>query len=100
MMTYAFLTLNDDTEIAHSELKEDGTVKVYVETPDEMGFRSACCVLPQYEWQCVHRYSLAEIRYLEEVLRSTAHLIMRFAAEGGFDSADKADKEESVAPAL
>ena len=34
-MMYHYLTLNDDTEITHSEMKEDGSVKVYIETPDE-----------------------------------------------------------------
>ena len=33
-MMYPFMTLNDDTEITHSEMKEDGRVKVYIETPD------------------------------------------------------------------
>ena len=32
-MMYPFLTLNDDTEITHSEMKPDGQVKVYIETP-------------------------------------------------------------------
>ena len=36
-MMYPFMTLNDDTEITHSEMKIDGTVKVYIETPDETG---------------------------------------------------------------
>ena len=34
-MMYPFLTLNDNTEITHSEMKCDGRVKVYIETPDE-----------------------------------------------------------------
>ena len=34
-MMYPFMTLNDDTEITHSEMKPDGRVKVYIETPDE-----------------------------------------------------------------
>ena len=34
-MMYPFMTLNDDTEITHSEMKPDGKVKVYIETPDE-----------------------------------------------------------------
>ena len=39
-MMYPFMTLNDDTEITHSEMKEDGRVKVYIETPDaEGGYR-------------------------------------------------------------
>lgn len=92
-MSYPFLTLNDDTEIAHSELQADGSVKVYIETPDEQGFRCACCILPRYEWQDIHRYSKEQINYFEQILRSTAHLIIRFAAEGGFDSADLEEKE-------
>ena len=34
-MMYLFMKLNDETEIVHSDMKEDGTVKVYIETPDE-----------------------------------------------------------------
>ena len=33
-MLYPFMTLNDNTEIVHSEMKPDGRVKVYIETPD------------------------------------------------------------------
>ena len=31
----SFMTLNDDTEITHSEMLPDGKVKVYIETPDD-----------------------------------------------------------------
>ena len=41
-MMYPYLTLNDDTEITHSELRQNGRVKVYIETPDERdGFHDA-----------------------------------------------------------
>ena len=30
-MMYPFMTLNDETEIVHSEMKRDGRVKVYIE---------------------------------------------------------------------
>ena len=30
-MMYPYMTLNDDTEITHSEMKDDGSVKVYIE---------------------------------------------------------------------
>ena len=33
-MMYPYMTLNDDTEITHSEMKPDGRVKVFIETPD------------------------------------------------------------------
>ena len=43
-MMYPFMTLNDETEITHSEMKADGRVKVYIETPHEKdGFHSAVC---------------------------------------------------------
>ena len=33
-MMYPYMTFNDGTEITHSEMKPDGQVKVYIETPD------------------------------------------------------------------
>ena len=45
-MMYPFMTLNDNTEITHSEMKPDGKVKVYIETPDEKYcFKHATCWL-------------------------------------------------------
>ncbi|CVI65679.1 hypothetical protein NDGK_00286 [Clostridiales bacterium CHKCI001] len=40
-MMYPYMTLNDDTEITHLEMKPDGRVKVYIETPVENGFHNA-----------------------------------------------------------
>ena len=57
-MMYPYLTLNDDTEITHSEMKADGKVKVYIETPDEFGgFHNATCWLPDYRWEDIEGYS-------------------------------------------
>ena len=87
-MMYPFLTLEDNTEIVHSEMREDGTVKVYIETPDEnYGFRHASCIIPGYKWQDIYHYSDSDIRYLEKIIRSTSHLIIEFSQEGGFDNA-------------
>ncbi|MBR4289077.1 MAG: hypothetical protein IKT52_00340 [Oscillospiraceae bacterium] len=87
-MMYPFLTLDDSAEIVHSEMRPDGTVKVYVEKPDETDcFHSAFCILPGYQWQDVSGFSPDELTRYEEVIRSTAHLILQFSQEGGFDSA-------------
>ena len=87
-MMYPFLTLDDDTEITHSEMKPDGRVKVYVEKPDEKDcFHSAICWLPDYKWEAVEGLSEAEIKRCQNVIESTAHLILRFAQEGGFEHA-------------
>ena len=77
-MMYPFLTLDDGTEIVHSEMHSDGTVKVYMEK---------LCWLPSYRWEDISGFSQPELSRCAEVIRSTAHLILRFAQEGGFDSA-------------
>ena len=87
-MMYPFLTLEDETEIVHSEALDDGRVKVYIEKPDaEDCFHSAVCYLPGYEWREVSGFSDEEIARYQEILESTAHLILRFAREGGFENA-------------
>ena len=87
-MIYPFMTLDDGTEIVHSERKPDGRVKVYMEKPDEkMCFHSAVCWLPGYQWESVNGFSEDERVYLESVVKSTAHLIMEFADTGGFNNA-------------
>ena len=85
---YPFLTLNDETEIVHSEMKEDGSVKVYMERPDEkLCFKHATCYLPAYTWEDIVGFTQDEIAYFQEVIESTAHLILRFAQGGGVENA-------------
>ena len=79
-MMYPFLTLDDNTEIVHSEMRPDGTVKVYLERPD-------ACYLPSYTWEDVEGFTQVEINRYQEVIESTAHLILQFSQEGGFDHA-------------
>lgn len=87
-MMYPFLTLSDGTEIVHSELLPDDSVKVYVEKPDEKDcFHTATCYLPSYRWEDVNGFGTDEIERYREVIESTAHLILRFAKEGGLDNA-------------
>lgn len=83
-MMYPFMTLNDDTEITHSEMKPDGSVKVYIETPDDDGgFHNATCWLPEYRWEDIKGYSKEDLDKFDEIIRSTAHLIMEFSQNGG-----------------
>ena len=87
-MMYPFLTLNDETEIVHSEMKPDGTVKVYIEKPDEKDcFHHATCYLPGYKWEEVYGCSDGDIEKFMEILESTANLIMEFSKDGGFENA-------------
>ncbi len=83
-MMYPYMTLKDDTEIVHSELLKDGSVKVYIETPDEKdGFHNAFCYLPEYRWEKVNGYSSAEIAGFTKILQNNAHLILEYAQKGG-----------------
>lgn len=87
-MLYPLMTLNDGTEIVHSEMKTDGKVKVCIETPDErLGFKSATCWLPEYKWENIVGYSEEEQKYFKNLVKSMAHLILEFSQTGGFDSA-------------
>lgn len=87
-MVYPFMTLDDDTEIVHSEMKADGQVRVYLEKPDEKEcFYTATCWLPAYRWEGIVGFSKEDIQRYEEIIRSTAHLIIRFSQDGGFQNA-------------
>lgn len=89
-MMYPFMTLNDKTEIVHSEAYIDNnieTVKVYFEKPINGGFNSAECYLPSYEWKNINGFTEEEINSFQELLKSTAHIIISLAREGGFENA-------------
>ena len=76
-MMYPFMTLDDSTEIVHSEMKEDGRVKVYLERPDARDcFHHATCWLPGYDWEGVFGFSPEDMERFQEVIQSTAHLIL------------------------
>ena len=85
-MLYPYMTLPDETEIVHSGIIEaDGEKKVIVhfERPTQQGFDSARCELPAYKWLSQDGYSTDEIKQFEQLLRSNAHLLYRYAASGG-----------------
>lgn len=89
-MMYPFMTLNDNTEIVHSEAcMQNGveTVKVYFERPVPNGFHTATCWLPEYRWEDIVGFNKQEIAYFQEFVESTAHIIFELAREGGFNHA-------------
>ena len=87
-MMHPFMTLNDGTEIVHSDLDDSGKVKVYIEKPDARDcFHHATCYLPDYTWEDVFGFDSKEMDYYNELISSTAHLIIEFAANGGFENA-------------
>ena len=88
-MRYPFMTLNDDTEITYSSPIQNGDsiqVRVDMETPTENGFKSASCVLPGYQWTN-NGYSELELANMKSLIKSVAHLLIRYSQEGGIESA-------------
>ncbi len=93
---YPFLTLTDETEIVYSELLSDGTVEVYIEKPDEKDcFHSASCFLPGYVWKNINGFTKKEIKRYQDIIESSAHLILNFAQKGGSENASNFKKLES-----
>ena len=87
-MMYPYLTLDEDTEIVHSEMDEDGFVKVYIEKADEDdGFHSAYCILPTYEWREINGFSDSQIKIYQSIIEKNAHMILELSQLGGFDNA-------------
>ena len=87
-MMYPFMTLPDETEITHSEYLDGGKVKVYVEKPDAKDcFHHMTCYLPEYEIEDVYGFGEDEVDRYMEIIKSTAHLMMEFSKEGGFEHA-------------
>lgn len=82
-MLYPYMTFNDYTEVTHSQIQNDGTVKVYIETPVEGGFKDLTCILPEYKW-INHGYTEEELSHWKEYVQNNAHIIMELAKEGGF----------------
>ena len=83
---YPYITLADETEIVHSHLiqKDDmDMVEVHFERAVDNGFYSARCVLPTYECKFTEGFSVEEIKFFEELLRQNAHLLYRYAGQGG-----------------
>lgn len=89
-MMYAFMTLDDETEIVHSNIimhDQKENVKVYFEKPIEGGFKSGTCYLPDYRWEDIVGFSEEDINKFNDILQSTSHLIIRFARQGGLGNA-------------
>ena len=71
IIMYPFLQLDDGTEIVHSQMHEDGSVKIYIEKPDETdGFHNAYCRLPGYQWSDIYGFSETEIEKYQKIIES------------------------------
>lgn len=74
---YPLMTLDDHTEIVHSEMLPEQRVKVYIEKPDEKDcFHHATCFIPGYQWEDVYGFDEKDIQRYQEIIESMVHLIL------------------------
>ena len=94
MAVYPFMTINDDIEVVHTELRADNTVKVYFEQPVEAGFNSVECTIPEYKWEKNKGFNEEQLKYLDKYLHDVEDIIFELAAEGGFEACKDTENEQ------
>lgn len=80
-MLYGYLKLADETQFTYSEPALNGTIRVYVEQPCDMGFNSAECLLPAFSWSKVEGFTKQDLAWLDGFVRNNAPMIMKLAWE-------------------
>lgn len=78
-MLWSYVQLDDGTQFAYSETREDGTVRVAVERPVDFGFDHAECYLPTVKWFSVEGFTVDDLNFLTEIVRSNAPFIFELA---------------------
>ena len=86
-MKHSYVVFPDETGVTYSDMDRKGNVRIRIETPTDGGFKCYGCVLPSYEVVESVGYSEPELKKLEEFLYNNAHLILEYAAAGGFENA-------------
>lgn len=80
-MLYDYAELEDGTQLAYSNVLDDGTVEVSVERPIELGFDTVRCALPACEWTKAEGFSDSDMKRLDTFVHNNAPLILRLARE-------------------
>lgn len=78
-MLWSYVQLDDGTQFAYSETREDGTVSVTVERPVDFGFDHAECFLPVVKWFNVEGFTADDQDFLTKFVRSNAPFIFELA---------------------
>lgn len=78
-MLWSYVQLDDGTQFAYSETREDGTVRVAVERAVDFGFDHAECFLPAVKWFNVEGFSTDDLEFFTELVRSNAPFILELA---------------------
>ena len=78
-MFWSYVQLDDGTQVAYSDTREDGTVCVAVERPVYFGFDHAECFLPVVKWFNVEGFTADDLNFLTEFVSSNVPFIFELA---------------------
>ncbi|MBR5220366.1 MAG: hypothetical protein IKV66_05210 [Clostridia bacterium] len=69
-MMYPFITLEDQTEIVHSDILPDNKLIIYIEKPatDEC-FHHAVLRIPEYQWEQIKGFTKDELNEYQAIIR-------------------------------
>ena len=84
MAEYAFTTLDDGTQISHSEMLADHRVRVYLKRDE---FHHARFLLPDQTWTDTVGFSEEELLRYQKLIRKMTPLILEFSQKRGFRGA-------------
>ena len=85
-MFYNYAELEDGTQVAFSNVLDGGEVQVSIERPVDLGFESAMCTLPSFEWTAIEGFDKSDMTRLDSFIHNNAQLILRFAREASRSS--------------
>lgn len=85
-MFYNYAELEDGTQVAFSNVLDGGEVQVSIERPVDLGFDSAMCTLPSFEWTAIEGFDKSDMTRLDSFIHNNAQLILRFAREASRSS--------------
>ena len=80
-MFYNYAELEDGTQVAYSNVLDDGTVEVSIERPVDLGLDGARCLLPSFEWSHIEGFGDRDLERLSAFIHNNAALILRPARE-------------------
>lgn len=78
-MLWSYVQLDDGTQFAYSETRDDGTVPVAVERPVDLGIYHAECFLPAVKWFNVEGFTADDLTFFTDFVKSNAPLIFELA---------------------
>lgn len=87
-MFYHYCTIGEDIEVTHTPLNSKGQTLVHIEVPDaKYCFKTMDCLIPTYRVTNIVGMTDEEVAFYLDFCKHNAHLLLKFAKEGGVENA-------------